>query len=134
MTLYPAGKEKIKPQLISFAILFVSFFIASPVLLFDLSPKPVIQALLFAAIIMLSIQLARFLLPNPFDVTNAIVQTMINNALGLLIGLIITFLFINFLFLTREIITIVASLNSLFILGTLSACILNKQHPALKTS
>tara|TARA_B110000261_G_scaffold26302_1_gene28909 strand:- start:685 stop:1086 length:402 start_codon:yes stop_codon:yes gene_type:complete len=133
MTLYPAGKEKIKPQLISFAILFVSFFIASPVLLFDLSPKPVIQALLFAAIIMLSIQLARFLLPNPFDVTNAIVQTMINNALGLLIGLIITFLFINFLFLTREIITIVASLNSLFILGTLSACILNKQHPALKT-
>ena len=134
MTLYPAGKEKIKPQLISFAILFVSFFIASPVLLFDLSPKPVIQALLFAAIIMLSIQLARFLLPNPFDVTNAIVQTMINNALGLLIGLIITFLFINFLFLTREIITIVASLNSLFILSTLSACILNKQHPALKTS
>lgn len=133
MTLYPAGKEKIKPQLISFAILFVSFFIASPVLLLDLSPKPVIQALLFAAIIMLSIQLARFLLPNPFDVTNAIVQTMINNALGLLIGLIITFLFINFLFLTREIITIVASLNSLFILGTLSACILNKQHPALKT-
>jgi hypothetical protein len=133
MTLYPAGKDKIKPQLISFAILFVSFFIASPVLLFDLSPKPVIQALLFAAIIMLSIQLARFLLPNPFDVTNAIVQTMINNALGLLIGLIITFLFINFLFLTREIITIVASLNSLFILGTLSACILNKQHPALKT-
>ena len=133
MTLYPAGKEKIKPQLISFAILFVSFFIASPVLLFDLSPKPVIQALLFAAIIMLSIQLARFLLPNPFDVTNAIVQTVINNALGLLIGLIITFLFINFLFLTREIITIVASLNSLFILGTLSACILNKQHPALKT-
>jgi len=133
MTLYPAGKEKIKPQLISFAILFVSFFIASPVLLFDLSPKPVIQALLFAAIIMLSIQLARFLLPNPFDVTNAIVQTMINNALGLLIGLIITFLFINFLFLTREIITIVASLNSLFILSTLSACILNKQHPALKT-
>ena len=133
MTLYPAGKEKIKPQLISFAILFVSFFIASPVLLFDLSPKPVIQALLFAVIIMLSIQLARFLLPNPFDVTNAIVQTMINNALGLLIGLIITFLFINFLFLTREIITIVASLNSLFILGTLSACILNKQHPALKT-
>jgi hypothetical protein len=133
MTLYPAGKEKIKPQLISFAILFVSFFIASPVFLFDLSPKPVIQALLFAAIIMLSIQLARFLLPNPFDVTNAIVQTMINNALGLLIGLIITFLFINFLFLTREIITIVASLNSLFILGTLSACILNKQHPALKT-
>jgi uncharacterized protein YacL len=134
MTLYPAGKEKIKPQLISFAILFVSFFIASPVLLFDLSPKPVIQALLFAAIIMLSIQLARFLLPNPFDVTNAIVQTMINNALGLLIGLIITFLFINFLFLTREIITIVASLNSLFILSTLLACILNKQHPALKTS
>ena len=133
MTLYPAGKEKIKPQLISFAILFVSFFIASPVLLFDLSPKPVIQALLFAAIIMLSIQLARFLLPNPFDVTNAIVQTMINNALGLLIDLIITFLFINFLFLTREIITIVASLNSLFILGTLSACILNKQHTALKT-
>ena len=133
MTLYPAGKEKIKPQLISFAILFVSFFIASPVLLFDLSPKPVIQALLFAAIIMLSIQLARFLLPNPFDVTNAIVQTMINNALGLLIGLIITFLFINFLFLTREIITIVASLNSLFILSTLLACILNKQHPALKT-
>mgnify|MGYP006099522677 FL=1 len=133
MTLYPAGKEKIKPQLISFAILFVSFFIASPVLLLDLSPKPVIQALLFAVIIMLSIQLARFLLPNPFDVTNAIVQTMINNALGLLIGLIITFLFINFLFLTREIITIVASLNSLFILGTLSACILNKQHPALKT-
>ena len=133
MTLYPAGKDKIKPQLISFAILFVSFFIASPVLFFDLSPKPVIQALLFAAIIMLSIQLARFLLPNPFDVTNAIVQTMINNALGLLIGLIITFLFINFLFLTREIITIVASLNSLFILGTLSACILNKQHPALKT-
>jgi uncharacterized protein YacL len=133
MTLYPAGKEKIKPQLMSFAILFVSFFIASPVLLFDLSPKPVIQALLFAAIIMLSIQLARFLLPNPFDVTNAIVQTMINNALGLLIGLIITFLFINFLFLTREIITIVASLNSLFILSTLSACILNKQHPALKT-
>ena len=133
MTLYPAGKEKIKPQLISFAILFVSFFIASPVLLFDLSPKPVIQALLFAAIIMLSIQLARFLLPNPFDVTNAIVQTMINNALGLLIGLIITFLFINFLFLTREIITIIASLISLFILSTLSACILNKQHPALKT-
>ena len=102
MTLYPAGKEKIKPQLISFAILFVSFFIASPVLLFDLSPKPVIQALSFAAIIMLSIQLARFLLPNPFDVTNAIVQTMINNALGLLIGLIITFLFINFLFLLAE--------------------------------
>jgi len=133
MTLYRAGKKKLKSQLITFAILFVSFFIASPVLLFDLSPKPVIQALLFAAIIMLSIQLARFLLPNPFDVTNAIVQTMINNALGLLIGLIITFLFINFLFLTREIITIVASHNSLFILGTLSACILNKQHPALKT-
>ena len=133
MTLYRAGKKKLKSQLITFTVLFVSFFIASPVLLLDLSPKPVIQALLFAVIIMLSIQLARFLLPNPFDVTNAIVQTMINNALGLLIGLIITFLFINFLFLTREIITIVASLNSLFILGTLSACILNKQHPALKT-
>jgi hypothetical protein len=133
MILYPAGKEKVKPQLITFAVLFVSFFIASQVFLLDLSPKLVIQALSFAAIIMLSIQFARLLLPNPFDVTNAIIQTMINNASGLLIGLIITFLFNDLLFLTHEIITIVASLISFFILGTLSPYILNKQHPTLKT-
>lgn len=132
MTLYRAGKEKLKPQLITFAVLFVSFFIASQVLLFDISPKLAVQALSFAAIIMLSIKLAGLILPNPFGVTNDIIQTIINNAAGLLIGFIIMLLINKLLFTTSEIITLVASLISFFILGTLSPYILNKQHTALK--
>jgi hypothetical protein len=133
MTLYRAGKEKLKPHLINFVVLFISFLIASTVLSFNLSPKLVIQALSFAAIIMLSLQLARLLLPNPFGVANTIIQTIINNANGLLIGIIIIFLINNLLFSSSQIITIVASLLSFFILGTLSPYILSKQHPALKT-
>jgi hypothetical protein len=133
MTLYRSGKEKLKPHLINFVVLFVSFFIASSVLSFNLSPKLVIQAVSFVAIIMLSIQLAKLLLPNPFGVANAIIQTIINNANGLLIGIVIIFLINNLLFSTSQIITIVASLISFFILGTLSPYILSKQNSVLKT-
>ena len=132
MTLYPAGKEKIKPQLISFAILFVSFFIASQVLSFYLSHNLVVQALLFSAVIMVSIQLARLLLPHPFGFTNAIVGTIISNGLGLLVGLIIMLTIDNLLFSISGIITLIASLISFFILGTLSHYILKKQRSALK--
>ena len=132
MTLYHAGKKKLKSQLITFAILFVSFFIASQVLSFYLSLNLVVQALLFSAVIMLSIQLARLLLPHPFGFTNAIVRTIISNGLGLLVGLIIMLTIDNLLFSINGIIALIASLISFFILGTLSHYILKKQRSALK--
>ena len=115
------GKHnKMINRLVDLIVLSVIFYLSSHIIPSTLQTNILLNSLMYAIVIVVSLQFCKNLMSSTFKSANAVVQLMLNNATGLLVGTCIMFV-IGFMVSSLDglaIVAIPASIISFFVLGT----------------
>ena len=124
--------DSIAVILIDFMVLGSSFYLASFLLSVPVANNLIIQTLLYACIVLLSVAIGKHLLSTTITSSGRVVKMIIINATGLFIGAIIMLVF-GYIFPELggfTVAVVLASVMAFFVFGTLSPLLRSDRHSA----
>ena len=122
--------DSIAVILIDFMVLGSSFYLASFLLSVPVANNLIIQTLLYACIVLLSVAIGKHLLSPTITSSGRVVKMIIINATGLFIGAIIMLVF-GYIFPELggfTVAVVLASVMAFFVFGTLSPLLRSDRH------
>ncbi len=127
------NSDTITENTINFIILGCSFYLSSFLLSIQVESNLFIHTFLYACIVLLAVTLGKRLLSSAFTSAGRVVKTIIINATGLFIGVIIMLIF-GYIFPELGEFTVavlLASVMAFFVFGTLSPLLRSDTHSLL---
>jgi len=127
------NSDTITENTVSFIILGCSFYLSCFLLSIQVESNLIIHTFLYACIVLLAVTLGKRLLSSAFTSAGSVVKTIIINATGLFIGVIIMLIF-GYIFPELgefTVAVVLASVMAFFVFGTLSPLLRSDRHPLL---
>ncbi len=127
------NSDTITENTISFIILGGSFYLSCILLSIQVESNLIIHTFLYACIVLLAVTLGKRLLSSAFTSAGSVVKTIIINATGLFIGVIIMLIF-GYIFPELgefTVAVVLASVMAFFVFGTLSPLLRSDRHSLL---
>jgi len=124
------NSDTITEKTINFIILGCSFYLSCFLLSIQVESNLIIQTVLYACVVLLAVAIGKRILSAKFTSAGRVVKTIIINATGLLIGVIIMLIF-GYIFPELDGITaavVLASVMAFFVFGTLSPLLRYGRH------
>jgi hypothetical protein len=128
MLLNQTIKELLILKTIDCSALSLSFILASLLLSQPTRLELLIHAVFFSSVILISVYLARHLLPLKLSSTNRVIRLNLINAAGLIIGTSFLLVLGQLFSLSNGVTIVIASTLAFFTLGTLSPLIMQKKR------
>ncbi len=108
--------------IVDFVVLGTVFYLSCQLIPSGSQGNIIVKSIAYASIVLISVGACKSLVSTAFNSFNPVIQLMLNNATGLLIGtcIMLTLEFILSAMAGVAIVAIIASITAFFVLGTLS--------------